>query len=63
MQIIRSLEADGGEATFGQIYSQLQADGQPRTPALVFSSILELANRHKFRLEKIDGLNDFVIKR
>ncbi|XP_037045277.1 uncharacterized protein LOC119080810 [Bradysia coprophila] len=44
LEIICALEAAGGEPTFGEVYRQLEADGETRTPALVFSSILELAS-------------------
>lgn len=62
LDIICGYEAEGGEATFAYVVHKLRNDNVQVTPALVFSSLLQLANENNFHLNKT-GQNDFVIKR
>lgn len=52
-----------GDVTFALVYHKLSSiyGKEQLSPGVVFSSILELANQNKFKLEKTSE-NDFVIR-
>ncbi|KAJ6636639.1 hypothetical protein Bhyg_15230 [Pseudolycoriella hygida] len=62
-EIIRNIDDRNENPTFSQVCHELRVDNIILTPAVIFSSILLLAEKHALKLSKIGESNDFVISR